>query len=153
MSFRTTTIALATALAAAAAPAIAQDFDRVVKARQGQFSLNAIHIGTLGAMAKGDIPYDADKAQTAADNLVAISRIDQAFLWPEGSDDGSIEGTRALPVIWENTDDFLSKWQDFGAAAVEMQKVAANGRAALGPALGGLGDSCKACHEEYRAEE
>jgi len=152
MSYRVTTIALAAALAAAA-PAMAQDFDRMLKARQGQFSLNAIHIGTLGAMAKGDIPYDAEKAQTAADNLVATSGIDQAFLWPEGSDNGSIDGTRALPKIWNNMDDFVSKWQDFGEAAVEMQKVAANGRGALGPALGGLGDACKACHEEYRAEE
>lgn len=152
MTLRVTTIALAATMVAGAPALAQQDFEAEVKARQGQYRLNAVNIGTLAAMAKGELDYDADLAQAAADNLVTISQIRQVVLWPSGSDSESIDGTRALPAIWENTDDFLAKWEDFGTAAAQMQEVAADGRAALGPALGALGDSCKACHEEYREE-
>jgi cytochrome c556 len=74
-------------------------------------------------------------------------------LWPAGSDNMSIEGTRAEPAIWDNFDDFLSKWDGLGAAAKEMQVAAGTGPEAIGPALGKVGGACKACHDDYRAPE
>jgi cytochrome c556 len=65
----------------------------------------------------------------------------------------AIDGTRAMPMIWENLDDVLAKWSGFGEAAAALQTVAATGQGALGPALGELGNACKACHDDYRAPE
>ena len=147
------TIATLGAIAALATPAFAQDIEQAVKARQGQFQIMAINLGILGGMARGQRAYDAEEAQAAADSLVAISGVNPAPLWPEGSDSMSIDGTRAEPAIWDNLPDVVSKWNDFGAAAVELQAVAANGQGAIGPALGPVGGTCKACHDDYRTPE
>ncbi|SNR70936.1 c-type cytochrome [Puniceibacterium sediminis] len=147
------TFALLAGLAVfATAPAFAQDdFSGHVKARQGQFRILAINLGILGGMAKGETPYNAEMAQHAADSLVAVSHIYEPPLWPEGSDNMSIDGTRALPSIWDERDDFLSKWDALGVAVAGMQEVAATGQAAIGPAMGKVGGACKACHDKHRA--
>ncbi|MCR8549727.1 cytochrome c [Salipiger sp. P9] len=131
----------------------AQDFSAPLKARQGQFRILAINLGTLGGMAQGKIDYDAEAAQMAADSLVAVTMIHEGPLWPEGSSEMDIDGTRAKAEIWDNWEDFASKWSALGAAAEGMQTVAATGQEALGPALGQLGAACKACHDSYRAPE
>ena len=61
------------------APALAQDVPAAVQARQGQFQIMALNIGVVGNMARGNVDYDATAAQAAADNLVAISMLDQSF--------------------------------------------------------------------------
>lgn len=142
---------LSAAILLTATAAVAQDYSAELKARQGQFRILAINLGILGAMAKGEAEYSADTAQASADSLVAVSMIHQAPLWPEGSDEMGIDGTRALPAIWDNFDDFQTKWDGLGTAVSDMQTVAATGQEAIGPALGKVGDACKACHDDYRA--
>lgn len=138
----------------ASPPAFAQDdFSGHLKARQGQFRILAINLGILGGMAKGETPYDAEMAQHAADSLVAVSQIYEPPLWPEGSDNMSLEGTRALPSIWDEREDFLAKWAGLGEAVSGMQQVAATGQEAIGPALGKVGGACKACHDKHRAPD
>lgn len=144
---------LAAAAAVIATVAVAQDYSANLKARQGQFRIMALNVGILGGMAQGKIAYDAEAAQRAADTLVAVSHIDPGPLWPEGSDNMSIDGTRAMPSIWDENADFLAKWAGFGEAAAGMQQVAATGQEALGPAMGKLGGACKACHDSHRAPE
>ncbi|WP_292293779.1 cytochrome c [Marivita sp.] len=130
-----------------------EDFSAQLKARQGQFRIMAINLGILGGMAQGKIDYDAEAAQAAADSLVGVSMIQQPPMWPEGSDNMSIDGTRAQPTIWEDKVDFLSKWEDLGTAAAGIQTAASGGVEALGPAMGQIGGACKACHDTHRAPE
>lgn len=129
------------------------DFSAQLKARQGQFRIMAINLGILGGMAQGKMEYDAEAAQAAADTIVAVSTIQQAPMWPEGSDDMAIDGTRAQPTIWEENDDFLAKWADLGTAAQAIQAAASGGVEGLGPAMGQVGGACKACHDTHRAPE
>lgn len=150
---RAAAASLAAALALAPAATLAQDFENQVAARQGQFKVMALNLGMLGGMARGTVEYDADTAALAAANLVAISQLDQAFHWPEGSDNIMLDTTRAQPSIWEDFDDFASKWQDYGTQAAALADVAATGQEALGPAVGALGGTCQACHEAHRGPE
>lgn len=151
MTPRTIAALAAAALVCVPLSAAAQDsFANQLGARQGQMKIVALNLGVLGAMARGDAPYDAATAQIAANNVVAIGALDQAFNWPEGSDNMSIEGTRALPVIWDNLDDFVGGFGDMSTQAVALAAVAGDGLPALGPALGALGGTCQACHEDYR---
>lgn len=143
----------ALALTLTAAPVMAQDYAAQLKARQGQFRILAINLGILGGMAQGKTEYDAAAASQAAESIVAISGVHQGPLWPEGSDNMSIDGTRAQPTIWEDMSDFQAKWAAVGQQAAALQAVAATGQEALGPALGQLGGTCKACHEAHRAPE
>lgn len=122
-----------------------------VSARQGQFQIISLNIGVLGQMARGNVEYDADAALAAAANLAAMGQLDQQFFWPIGSDNASIEGTRALPAIWENTDDVFRIWSEFGTAAAALAEVAGDGLEPMQAALGPVGAACGACHDTYRA--
>ncbi|PWR04067.1 cytochrome C554 [Meridianimarinicoccus roseus] len=143
-------ICLSAALATAPGLAFAQDFEAALKARQGQFRIMALNLGVLGGMAKGEVAYDAALAELAAENLETISELHQAPLWPEGSDNMAIDGTRALPSIWDDRADFLAKWDAFGKAAEQLEEVADEGQSALGPAVGAVGKACGACHDAHR---
>ncbi len=146
--------AAAAAITGIGAMAVAQsDVPYPVQARQGQFTLMQLNVGVLVEMVRGNTEYDAARAQAAANNLVAISSLDQSFHWPEGTDNTSISGTRALPAIWENLPDVVSKWQDFGTASVAMAAVAGDGLDGMREALGPLGATCGACHDAYRAPQ
>jgi cytochrome c556 len=155
MSLRNKFIALSAlaAMSNGATAAIAQDLPPSVQARKGQFQIMALNIGVLGNMARGNSEYDAAQASAAAANLVAISMLDQSFHWPEGTDNMAIDGTRALPAIWENLPDVVAKWQAFGAAATGLSAEAGNGLEAMRTALGPVGGTCGACHDAYRAPE
>ena len=142
------TITIATLLSTGIAQA--QDYSSAINARQGQMRMQALNISILGAMAKGELEYDAGLAQAAADNLVAISNINQLTNWPEGSEAGANEGTRAKPEIWSNSAGFQEKWAAFAPAAVQMQAAAGQGAAEIGAAIGAVGGTCKGCHDDFR---
>ena len=70
--------------------------------------------------------------------------------FPEGS---LTEDSEALPAIWEDPEGFSQAMDKFVAAAEQMAKAAAtkNIRKIL-PAISELGESCKGCHDSYKAD-
>jgi cytochrome c556 len=54
-----------------------------------------------------------------------------------------------LPTIWEQFDTFTARARDTEAAAERLAGTI-NAATDLGPALGELGATCKACHSAYR---
>jgi cytochrome c556 len=113
--------------------------------RQSYFALIGANAGPLFGMAQGKIDYDTAQASTHIGNLKALSSIDVTSAFPAGSDKGT---TRARPEIWTNSDDFRNKFaamQD----AVNALSADANGI----QNLGGLGQSCKSCHDDYKAKD
>ena len=117
-----------------------------VKARQAHMQLYAHNIGILGGMAQGKIDYDAELAQIAADNLAAVAAMNETTYWIEGT----AEGTKALPAIWDNMDDFMVEQDGLTVASAAMAEVAGTDLASLQGAMGDLGGTCSACHREYR---
>ena len=124
-----------------------------VRARQGLMQNFAFSLSTLGNMARGNMEYDAELAQTAADRLVALSDISQDGYWPEGTSTEQVEATKALPAIWESKDAFLSNFEDLHQAATSMAEVAGDGQQALAGQMQALGQACGGCHEEFRVSE
>jgi cytochrome c556 len=139
----------AVACAAIALPAVADQ--AAVDARKAQFTLFAFNLSVLGGMAQGARDYDAAAAQLAADNLFHLTRHDQSRLWPEGSDNMAMDGTRALPAIWDNLEDFAAKFAALQSGAEAMQAVAGTGLDAMRGAMGGIAGACQACHQANRA--
>ncbi len=140
-----------------AAPVIAEDgpHDNAIKARQAMYQLYRFNFGILGAMAKEKMPYDADIATEAANNLSAAANLGQSQFWPAGSDNAT-EGnarTRALPIIWESYPEIIEKADALTTAVAALVPVAGNGLDALQGVVGDVGDSCKGCHDDYRAED
>lgn len=127
--------------------------EAAIKARQGMMQLFAFNLGILGAMAKGDMEYDSEKAGAAAANVAALSGLHMGAAWPQGSDNASVDGTRALPAIWQNFPDVGAKLKALNEAAVTMADAAGTDVDALRATIGGVGQVCGACHKAYRAEE
>lgn len=152
-------LTLAAGLCAAVAVgtvAIAASHDTVpppVKARQGAMQVVSLHTGLLSNMARGNADYDAEVAQTAADNLVTISQLHLSTLFTEGTDNAAVETSRALPAIWTDAAGFQTDWETFGTATTNLQAVAGDGLEALTPAVSELGKSCGGCHDDYRLKE
>lgn len=122
-----------------------------VKARQSHMQLNSFNLGVLGAMAKGEVEYDAARAQGAANNLVALATMSQGGYWVPGTSNAELgDETRALPAIWEAGSKAGEIAGQLAEAAQNLAAVAGNGQEALGPALGPVGQACGACHEDYR---
>jgi cytochrome c556 len=151
-----TAIILAIALLppGAAAHSAEDDIEAAINARHGYFTLLGANVGPLAAMAKGETEYDAETAAFHARNLSQLAGYDPSFHFPEGSSKAERPGkTRALAAIWENLEDFQSKHRDFSEAVAALQGAAGAGRAELGAAVGDLGQTCKASHDDYRAED
>jgi len=137
-----------------AVPAFADNIDDTIKARQGYFQLVKHNAGVLFGMAKGDIAYDADQASAHAANLDALAKLNSSSLWVPGSSKTDRPGkTRALANIWTTFPAIGEKSKAFGDATAKLAGSAGGGLDALRADIGGLGASCKGCHETYRAKD
>lgn len=155
MALRRTTGLLLAAIVSASS--FAQDkgpHDNAIKARQGLMQLNAFSLGILGAMAKEKVPYDADAATAAANNLFLTMSIDQSAMWPQGSDNetGGNRENRALPAIWSTYPKITEAGKAAFTAVEELNAVAGGGLQALQAAMGAAGKGCKGCHDDFRAK-
>jgi cytochrome c556 len=141
-----TTIGLAAALPAAAQFAKPED---AIKYRKAALTVMAAHFGRVAGMASGKIPFDAKAAADNAEIATAMSKL-PFVAFGDGTDKGE---TRAKPEIW-------TERVKFDAAASKMQEEMAKLNAAaktgsldaIKTAVGATGQSCKACHDNYRKE-
>jgi cytochrome c556 len=145
-----TALALGAALLAGTALAESHGSNPAVKARQSHMQLYAHNIGVLGAMVKGEVDYGAEAAVAAAGNLAALSQLDQRTYWPQGTDSDTLDGTRALPAIWNDFPDILTKAKALTDAAVALEATAGDGLDALKAGFGPVGGACGACHKAYQ---
>ncbi|MBS3996646.1 MAG: cytochrome c [Hydrogenophaga sp.] len=145
------TLAISLALSSMALPAMAQ-FQKpedAVKYRKAAFTVMGSHFSRIGAMANGRVPFDATVAAENAAIVQAMSKLPFTAFGP-GTDKGD---TRAQPKIW-------SEQPRFNEAAEKMQaevdKLAAATRTgnldSVKTAFGAAGQSCKACHDNYRRD-
>ncbi len=131
--------------------ALAQTATDAIKFRQAHMTLLSANLGVLGGMARGTIDYDAATAQTFADSLAAVAGLDQSLYWPEGTAQGEMEGTKALPAIWEDPEDFAEDRAALVDATRALVEVAGTGLDPLKEAMGPIGAACGACHETFRS--
>jgi len=119
-----------------------------IKYRQSVMSLMNTHMGRLGAMVNGRVPYDA---KVAADNAAIVAMLSKlpggAFV--AGSDTGL--NTRAKADIWKDTAKFTAAYDKMVAEAAKLP-AAAGDPATLKTAFGGVAGACKACHDEFRRD-
>lgn len=150
---RLTTFAALAALTAIPVLAYADAAEDAIEARHGYMKMLSINMGTLAGMAKGDIEYDEAAASTAASNIEAISGYALGGLFLEGTAEGEADDSDALPAIWENPEDFGTKVAGLAEAAAGAGEAVKGGQENIGPVVQKLGESCKACHDDYRKKE
>jgi len=116
--------------------------------RHAVMELIANKMGTVGGMARGDIPDDQAAFTKAAADLVTL-----AGMVTEGFKvQGIPAGSRSTPEIWSNMADFDQKAQDLVNAITAVSAAAQSGDFAGAKELAGnVGGTCGGCHRPYRA--
>jgi cytochrome c556 len=120
-----------------------------VKYRQSAMFLIGQHFTRMGAVVKGEAPYDKEAFEKNAVLVESLYRLPlEAFLVP-GSDKGSGMKAEAL----SQKDKFA---QMHKATEAELAKLVAAAKGgdmnAIKPQFGAAGGSCKACHDAYRSK-
>lgn len=146
-----TRILLAFAAVVSSVPAVAQ-FQRpevAVKYRQSAMFIMNQHMGRVGAMVNGRVPFDA---KVAADNVAVVETLSK-LPWAAFTPDTESIKSNAKPEVWTEKAKF-----DQGAEKMrgEVTKLAAAAKMgnldALKAAFGDTAASCKACHDNYQAK-
>jgi cytochrome c556 len=119
--------------------------------RQSWFTLVAMNFGPMVAMVKGEMPWDESAAKNYAADLDAVVNTDLLRAFSPGSDKGT---TRAKPEIWQNSEDFSDKLDDFRAAVAQLNTAAQTGdKKAIAGGVAAAGKTCKGCHDDYKSKE
>lgn len=145
-------VVLTAAMAASmlsALPAAAQNPkpEDVIEFRQGVYTVIGWYFGPLGAMAKGEMPFDAQVAARNAGIVADMSQVaPDAFV--RGSDAGE---TAVRPEVWSKSQDFAKVMDNFQQQAARLAEVAQAGDFnAFRAQVGETGKACKACHDDFR---
>ena len=145
--------ASAVVLALASLPAAAQ-FQKpedAIKYRQSAFTVMANHFGRVAGMAAGRIPFDAGVAAANASIVTTMSKLPYTA-FGEGTDKGM--PNRAKPEIWSQAPKFKAAAEKMQAEVEKLEAAAKSGNLdAIKAAVGAVGGSCKACHDDFRAEK
>lgn len=114
-----------------------------VMARMQAMTTISVNMKALVSMAKGQVAFDAGTANAALDVIAQTAATVPGLFEAEEDDPKSA----AAAEIWFNWDDFVAK-----AGTLETAAAAASitNAADLGPALGSVGGTCKACHTDYK---
>ena len=131
-----------TALPASAQFAKAED---AIKYRQSAFTLLTTHMGRLGAMARGDVPFDAAAAQASARVVEVVSHLPwDAF--PPGSNTGAAK-VKGDP--WKDAANFSKLQAELKAQTAKLPDAVATLDGLKGQ-VGATSRACRNCHEQYR---
>lgn len=123
--------------------------DDAIKYRQAAFTVMGNHFGRIAAMAQGRIPFDAKAAADNAEIVAMMSKLPYTA-FGEGTDKGGIP-TRAKAEIWKEGPKFKEAAEKMQAEVAKLQVAAQSGNLdQVKAAVGGVGQSCKACHDTYR---
>lgn len=148
-------IGAAAALLMTSAPLWAQEdpFADVVEIRHGMMLQMAAELGKIGAMVKGETPYDSAVAGKAGANVAALASVISMDMFPAGSETGKAADSFAKAEIWASPDDFLAKLTDLNTAAATLASDAGKDADSAKTALMAVGKACSSCHETYRQPE
>ena len=102
-----------------------------------------LEFSVLARMSREKIEFDESLATSARLNLLKFAASTPAIF----EDDDLPINSEALPAIWENWDDFLSKSEDLEFA---LEGIDTSTLIDLRGSLGNVGAACGSCHQKYR---
>lgn len=146
-------LAAATLVAAPALSEVLTDPEEILTARHGYMLLMANQLAPLGAMAKGEMPYDAATATKAASSLASLAAIDSSMLWVPGTEEGVLEDSSALPDAITNAPDVQARFGTLKTASDALAAAAGTDLESMKVAMGAVGQACGGCHKQYRKSE
>ena len=118
-----------------------------IKMRKGALTVMSWNFGVIGAMAKGQRPYDQAEAVKRAEAVSFASHLPWEAFAP-GTDTGD---TRALPAIWQQQDKFKAAQERLESETAKLVQAAKSGDVGqLKSQFGATAKACAACHDDFR---
>ncbi|MEX0618182.1 MAG: cytochrome c [Pseudohongiellaceae bacterium] len=142
-----------TTVTAQEAPSPEQLAVGAAETRQAVFKLFAFNMGTISGMARGTVDFDAAIAERNARRIAAMAPMIPELFAARDTRGFTVE-TEALPIIWDNMNEFQEKAANLVAAANTFADVAAAGdRMQTIGAVRAFGGTCGNCHETFRVDD
>ena len=124
--------------------------DQLVKQRQSAMSLIGWYFGPIGAMMRGDRPYDAAVVMRNADYLEVLSKMPMEGFQPSTKD----EKTKAKPEVWTDKGKFDKAMENMQGELAKFKTVAHGGdQGAIKAQFGAVGKACANCHDDFRVKQ
>ena len=145
--FAASVIAITLLSVDAAAQAKPED---VIKYRQSVYKVMLWNFAPMGAMVKGEKPYDKE---VFARHALIVSQMSPLLMegYAAGSDKGA--DTKAKPEVWTKSADFKDKMDKMVAESKKLAAIAGTGSfEEIKKQFGATGGSCKACHDEFKSK-
>lgn len=147
--------ALASALLFASVTQAQLKPEKQVEVRQAGYQFMSWNMGKIKAqVVDGSEPYDQAKVAAAANAIAGIANSGMGALFGPDTTTAQLgDMTRLKPEFFSNLEEVSRIGAEYVKNANQLQTVAAgNDQAAIKQAFGALGNSCKACHDKFRAE-
>ena len=133
------------AIGAGAAMAQFQKPEDAIKYRQSVFTVMANSFSKIGAVVKGEAPYNKDDVAKNAAIVATLSPLPWQAFGP------GTEGGKAQSDIWSDNAKFKAASEKMQLAVVDLNKAAQSGDLdSIKKAFGAAGASCKNCHDDFR---
>ena len=121
--------------------------EQAIKYRQSAMFIMGQHFGRIGAVVKGERPYNKDEVAKNAAVAAEMSKLPwEGFV--AGTDKGE---THAKPEIWTNAAKFKSDAEKMEQEMGKLAQVAKGGDLnAVRAQFGATGKACKSCHDDFK---
>ncbi|MFC0708952.1 c-type cytochrome [Azorhizophilus paspali] len=126
-----------------------------IEYRQAGYSFMAWNMGKIKAqVVDGSVPYNKAQVVAAANAIAAIANSGMGSLYGPGTaTDQMGDKTRLKPEFFKNLDEANKLARNFTGAVDKLTSEAASGdQARIKTALGEVGKTCKACHDQFRTK-
>lgn len=126
-----------------------------VEIRQAGYQFMSWNMGKIKAQViDGSVPYNQAQVSAAAQTIAAIANSGMGALYsPQTTREQFGEQTRLKAAFFENLEEAGKVGKNFAEAANQLASVAqGDSQANIKAAFGKVGQSCKACHDQFRAK-
>ena len=116
-----------------------------IKYRQSVFTVLGNSFGKIGAVVKGEIPYNKDDVAKNAAIVAMMSTLPWQAFGP------GTEGGKAQPAIWSDNAKFKAASEKMQLAVADLNKAAQSGDLeSIKKSFGAAGATCKNCHDDFK---
>jgi len=137
----------ATGLAIGAGTVFAQfqNAEKAVDYRESVFTVMGTHFGRIGAVVKGEAPYNKDEVAKNAAIVAMMSTLPWQAFGP------GTEGGKAKSEVWSDNAKFKAAADKMQLAVVDLNKAAQSGDLeSIKKSFGAAGATCKGCHDDFK---
>ena len=122
-----------------------QNADKAVEYRESVMTVMGTHFGRIGAVVKGDVPYNKDEVVKNAAIVSMMSTLPWQAFGP------GMEGGKAKSEVWSDNAKFKAAAEKLQLATANLNTAAQSGDLDnIKKAFGAAGQACKGCHDDFK---